>query len=859
MDCGPASLKCLLEGFGIHVSYGRLREACQTDLDGTSIDTLEEVAGRLGLDAGQTMLPADHLHLAESAALPALVVTRVPGGMTHFLVVWRRHGPVVQVMDPAVGRRWLSPGRLLAELYRHRFPVSAAGWREWAATDQFLGPLRRRLAGLGVECGTAEGLVEAAARDTQWRSLAELDAAIRLAAAVVRPGGVRRGREAAALVARLCRQAALDQSAIPLGYWSAAPTTDGPAGEPQVMLQGAVLVQVRSRRPVGRDEPPLSPELVAALTEPPVQPARELWRLVRQSGLVTPALVAVAACAAAAGVVGEALLFRGLLNGAGLLGPLIGLGALLLLVEVLLTGSALAAGRGLEAHLRTALWAKLPRLPDRYLRSRPISDMAERSHSIHQLRLLPDLASDLLRNAFHLVLIGGGIAWLDPVAAPLALVAAAFTLALSLGVQVPLRERDLRLRSHIGAMGRFYLDGLLGLLAIRAHAGESAVEREHDGLLESWSAAARALYRAVVTAEAAQTLAGFGLAILIVLGPRPAGFRPADLLLLLYWALSLPVLGQAIGLLARQYPIHRNLTLRFLEPLQSPEEETGPAPKPAQPRGAGVAVAMEGVSVIAGGRPVLEDVSLEIEPGAHVVLVGQSGSGKSTLAGLLLGWQRPAAGRLFVDGKPLGPAELGRLRQDTAWVDSDVQLWNRPMRDNLLYGAEPSPRRRLEEAIVAAELQEVIRRLPDGLDGRLGEGGGLLSGGEGQRVRLARALLRSGVRLVVLDEPFRGLDRARRKELLARARRWWRPATLLCITHDLDDAMDFDRVLVLEKGRLVEDGDPETLAARPGSRFAAMRQAEQEVRSLLGDGGAWRRLWLEDGRLTERLSTRNAR
>src|SRR5207253_777172 len=83
MDCGPASLKCLLEGFGVSVSYGRLREACQTDVDGTSIDTMEEVAAQLGLDAEQVMLPVDHLLVPEAHALPALVVVRQPNNLTH--------------------------------------------------------------------------------------------------------------------------------------------------------------------------------------------------------------------------------------------------------------------------------------------------------------------------------------------------------------------------------------------------------------------------------------------------------------------------------------------------------------------------------------------------------------------------------------------------------------------------------------------------------------------------------------------------------------------------------------------------------------------------------------------------------
>src|SRR5260370_3312164 len=102
MDCGPASLKCLLEGFGISASYGRLREACQTDVDGTSIDTLEDAAVQLGLDAEQIMLPADYVLVPQAAALPALVVVRLPNGVTHFVVAWRRTGGFMQVMDPAV-------------------------------------------------------------------------------------------------------------------------------------------------------------------------------------------------------------------------------------------------------------------------------------------------------------------------------------------------------------------------------------------------------------------------------------------------------------------------------------------------------------------------------------------------------------------------------------------------------------------------------------------------------------------------------------------------------------------------------------------------------------------------------------
>src|SRR5690349_900539 len=101
MDCGPAALKCLLEGFGVHASYGRLREACQTDVDGTSIDTVEDVARELGLDAEQVMVPVEHVVSSEAGVLPALIVVVLPGGINHFVVIWRRHGSMLQLMDPA--------------------------------------------------------------------------------------------------------------------------------------------------------------------------------------------------------------------------------------------------------------------------------------------------------------------------------------------------------------------------------------------------------------------------------------------------------------------------------------------------------------------------------------------------------------------------------------------------------------------------------------------------------------------------------------------------------------------------------------------------------------------------------------
>jgi ABC-type transport system involved in cytochrome bd biosynthesis fused ATPase/permease subunit len=234
-----------------------------------------------------------------------------------------------------------------------------------------------------------------------------------------------------------------------------------------------------------------------------------------------------------------------------------------------------------------------------------------------------------------------------------------------------------------------------------------------------------------------------------------------------------------------------------------------------------------------------------------VAIVGPSGAGKSSLVGLLLGWHRAASGQVCVDGVPLDGPRLAQLRQESAWVDPAIQLWNRSLLENLRYGAHGNHTTPLAAVLQQAELRSVLEKLPDGLQTALGEGGGLLSGGEGQRVRLGRALLRPGVRLVILDEPFRGLDHQQRQELLARARCLWQAATLLCITHDVSATQAFERVLVVEGGQLVEDGAPAVLAAQPCSRYRTLLDAEAMVRERLWSGPVWRRLCLAGGRLVD--------
>ena len=129
MDCGPSALWSLAAGFELGVSYARLREACQTDVDGTSIDALEHVARELGLDALQMLAPVDHVGHPRAATLPAIAVVRLPGGTVHFVLVWRRVGRWLQIMDPASGRRWVPLEEFRRRLYVHGVDLPAELWR----------------------------------------------------------------------------------------------------------------------------------------------------------------------------------------------------------------------------------------------------------------------------------------------------------------------------------------------------------------------------------------------------------------------------------------------------------------------------------------------------------------------------------------------------------------------------------------------------------------------------------------------------------------------------------------------------------------------------------------------------------
>jgi ATP-binding cassette subfamily B protein len=482
--------------------------------------------------------------------------------------------------------------------------------------------------------------------------------------------------------------------------------------------------------------------------------------------------------------------------------------------------------------------------------------MADRNHNIQSVRGVPGLGLRLIQSVLELAITFAGVVILAPgswlTAGLLALVALAFPFT----TQHLLNERDLRVRNHAGALNSFYLDSMLGLAPVRAHRAERSVQGQHESLLVEWYKSLRSLINLSLTTDLVQSMITTALVgALLLTHFFSAGRVTGSDLLLVFWVLKLPALGGQIARLVHQYPAQRNVLSRLLEPLSAPEDleltdEERAALATRGPASAerGIALEFQDAGVLAAGHTILQSVDLSIAPGEHVAIVGMSGAGKSSLLGVLLGWHRLATGRLFIDGKRALGRDIEALRHETAWVDPAIQIWNRSLLDNLTYAANDEATLGVGDVIAAARLRGVTQKLPQGLQTLLGEGGGLLSGGEGQRVRLARALLSPTTRLALLDEPFRGMDRTQRRALLAEARQWWASVTLLCVTHDVAETMGFDRVLVVEDGRIIEDGAPDVLMARE-SRYRDLVDAETDVGESIWKGDFWRRLTLSGGRL----------
>ena len=229
-------------------------------------------------------------------------------------------------------------------------------------------------------------------------------------------------------------------------------------------------------------------------------------------------------------------------------------------------------------------------------------------------------------------------------------------------------------------------------------------------------------------------------------------------------------------------------------------------------------------------QTALKDFTLEVEPGETVALVGPSGAGKSTVFQLAERFYDPQAGTIRLDGVALPSADPAEVRKRIALVPQDGVLFSANARDNLRYGRWEASDEEIWQAARAANAESFLRELPQGLDTFLGESGARLSGGQQQRIAIARALLRDAP-ILLLDEATSALDAESERLVQDALERLMQGRTTLVIAHRLATVRSADRIVVMEDGRIVEQGDHAQLSARGGlyARLAALQFGAAET------------------------------
>jgi ATP-binding cassette subfamily B protein len=252
-----------------------------------------------------------------------------------------------------------------------------------------------------------------------------------------------------------------------------------------------------------------------------------------------------------------------------------------------------------------------------------------------------------------------------------------------------------------------------------------------------------------------------------------------------------------------------------------------PQARPLQP--ASTAVAFSKVRFdYPDGRRVFDAFDLNIHAGERIGLIGTSGSGKSTLIALLQRFYDVQGGRIMIDGEDISRVTQHSLRKFIAVVPQDIALFNRTLRENIRYGSPFAADQEVKAAAIAACCDRFIGELPNGWDTVVGDRGVNLSGGQRQRIAIARAFLKNAP-VLLLDEATSALDSTSEETIRQAMARLMRGRTVIAAAHRLSTVRNFDRIVVLEQGRIVEEGPPDELIRSTG---AYRRLIEHEIARL---------------------------
>jgi ATP-binding cassette subfamily B protein len=381
------------------------------------------------------------------------------------------------------------------------------------------------------------------------------------------------------------------------------------------------------------------------------------------------------------------------------------------------------------------------------------------------------------------------------------------------------------------------IDSLLNYETVKYFNNEALELRRYNGTLNAWEDAA-------VKSSVTMSALNFGQGLIIALGVTfimifaaqgvvAGGMSLGDLVLVNTLMLQLFLPLNFLGV------IYRSLNYAFADMdlilrLQDERPESPDRPGASELRAEQGRVRFEHVDfAYQRERQILRDVSFEIEPGRKLAVVGPSGAGKTTLARLLFRFYDVRSGQVLIDGQDVRQCTQSSLRRAIGIVPQDTVLFNDTLDYNIRYARPQATREEVMEAARLADLHAFIEGLPQGYDTMVGERGLKLSGGEKQRVAIARVILKRP-RILVFDEATSSLDSRSEQAILSALNGVSRQTTTLAIAHRLSTIVDADQILVLDQGRIVERGTHRQLLAREGL-YAHLWALQQEERVLEGE------------------------
>ena len=490
----------------------------------------------------------------------------------------------------------------------------------------------------------------------------------------------------------------------------------------------------------------------------------------------------------------------------------------------------------IDVELGARLFRHLLALPMAYFQARRVGDSVARVRELENIRnFLTSSALTLVIDLFFAFVFLAVMFFYSPLLTAIVLGSFPFYIAISAGV-TPLFRRRLNAKFQRGAENQaFLVESVTGIETLKAMAVEPQMQRRWEEQLAGYvSASFRVLSLGNTASQGVQLVNKFVTAGVLYFGAKlviEGGLSVGELVAFNILASRVSAAVLRLAQIWQDFHQARLSIQRLGDILNTTAEPTYAAGRARLPAIRG-SIKFDHVMFRyrIDGQQVLHDVSFEVPAGQTVGIVGPSGSGKSTFAKLVQRLYVPESGRVLVDGMDLAMADPAWLRRQIGVVLQENVLFNRSVRENIALADPAMPMERVVAAARLAGAHDFILELTEGYDTIIGERGSTLSGGQRQRIAIARALV-TDPRILIFDEATSALDYESERIIQQNMREIAKGRTVLVIAHRLSTVRTMDRIVTLERGRVVEDGTHDTLI-KTGGRYASLHLLQAGIHEV---------------------------